>query len=223
LENWNMLDLSLYVLIDPAQLDGQDCAEVARLAADGGATLVQYRDKHGTTRQMIANAIAIKQALAPFATPLLINDRVDVAMAAGADGVHLGQDDMPTAMARALLGDDALIGITLKTAQDIEQAELGVIDYGCIGGVFATTSKQNNMPPLGLQGLGSLVDLWRARDGDMPLAAIAGINLHNAASVIQSGVDGVAVMSAVTAAADVKNAASLLKQSISQARQRRQA
>ena len=104
------VDLRLYALVDPEQAVGRDLAVLARLVAQGGATLVQLRDKHSDTRRMVAQARAIKAALAPLNVPLLINDRIDVALAADADGVHVGQDDMAVEDARRLLGADAIIG-----------------------------------------------------------------------------------------------------------------
>ena len=109
------VDVRLYALVDPDRDGGRDLAELARLVTRGGATLVQLRDKHGDTRAMVERARAVKAALAPFGVPLLINDRVDVALAAGADGAHVGQDDMAVADARRLLGPKAIIGLSIKT------------------------------------------------------------------------------------------------------------
>src|SRR5207302_7795083 len=117
-----MLDLRLYALLDPERSGGIDLAILGRHVADGGATLVQLRDKHGTTRRLIAEARAIKQGLAPFSVPLVVNDRVDVALAAGADGVHVGQDDMPVEEARRLFGPRAIIGLSIKTIAPAEAA-----------------------------------------------------------------------------------------------------
>src|SRR2546427_9141688 len=134
-------DLRLYALVDPEHSGGRDLAELARLVAQGGATLVQLRDKRGDTRLMVERARAIKAALAPFNVPLLINDRVDVALASGADGVHVGQTDMAAEDARRLLGRHAVIGLSIKTTAQAEAAPLDLIDYAGVGGVFATTSK----------------------------------------------------------------------------------
>src|ERR1700735_2676158 len=109
------VDLRLNAIVDPERAGGHDLAELARLCAQGGATLVQLRDKLSDTRAMVATARAIKKVLAPLHVPLVINDRVDVALAAGADGVHVGQDDMAPEDARALLGPDAIIGISVKS------------------------------------------------------------------------------------------------------------
>ena len=143
------VDVRLYALVDPDRDGGRDLAELARLVTQGGATLVQLRDKHSDTRRMVERARAVKAALAPFGVPLLINDRVDVALAAGADGAHVGQDDMAVADARRLLGPQAIIGLSIKTVAQAEAAPLDLLDYVGIGGVFATTSKDNPNPPIG--------------------------------------------------------------------------
>jgi thiamine-phosphate pyrophosphorylase len=196
------VDLSLYVLIDPAQARGRPLPEIAAAAVRGGATLIQLRDKTGTTRDMIDSARAIKTALAGSGVPLLVNDRVDVALAAEADGVHLGREDMDPRTARKLLGPDAIIGATVRSEADVVALAPEAIDYVCIGGVFATASKNNPDAPTGLTGLVRLA--LRARDTarGIPVGAIAGINESNAGSVINAGADGVAIVSAIAAAAD---------------------
>ena len=218
-----MLDLSLYVILDPAQCAGRSTKSAAEAAIMGGATLLQYRDKTASTRAMVENAAVILKMAKRHGVPLLVNDRVDVALAVKADGVHLGQDDMPIDMARAMLGEDAIIGLTLKTAQDIDTAPIELIDYGCIGGVFATKSKQNETEPLGLNGLHAMIDHVRRLDGDLPLDAIAGIDAANAASVIGAGANGIAVLSAVTKANDPKSAAAELKSIVMSAKRGRAA
>jgi len=200
-------DLRLYALIDPERAGGRDLAQLAGLVACGGATLVQLRDKHGSTQAMVEAARAIKRSLAPLGVPLLVNDRVDVALAAHADGVHLGQDDMTVEDARLLLGTNAIIGLSVKTRDQAERAPVEHLDYVCIGGVFATTSKDNPDPPIGLSGLQSIFSVMRRRDPDLPIGAIAGIDATNAAAAVAAGVDGVAVISALSLAADPQAAA----------------
>jgi thiamine-phosphate pyrophosphorylase len=194
------IDLRVYALLDPAQSGGHSMAELANHVASG-ATLVQLRDKHGTTREMIERARSIKAAL-PSSVPLLINDRVDVALAAEADGVHIGWDDMDAADARLLLGRQAVIGLSLKTVAQAQAAPVEYLDYVAIGGVFATRSKDNPDPPVGLAGFRSIWDAVRRRTPKMPVAAIAGIDKSNAADVIAAGADGVSVISAISLAAD---------------------
>jgi thiamine-phosphate pyrophosphorylase len=203
-----MVDLRLYALLDPAQRGGRDLGELARLIG-GAATLVQLRDKHGTTRAMIEAAKAIKAALSDV--PLLINDRVDVALAAEADGVHIGWDDMEAGEARLLLGKNAIIGLSLKTIEQAKAAPLDRLDYVAIGGVFATRSKDNPDAPVGLAGLREIAAVVRQRAPRMPITAIAGIDASNAADVIAAGADGVAVISALSLAPDPKAAAQELR------------
>jgi thiamine-phosphate pyrophosphorylase len=205
------VDLRLYALVDPERAGGHALAELSRLVAAGGATLVQLRDKLRDTRVMVEEARAIRAKLAPLHVPLLINDRVDVALAAGADGVHVGQDDMAVADARRLLGPDAIIGLSIKTPQQAETAPVELLDYAAIGGVFATTSKDNPDPPIGLDGLRRIADVFRRRRPDLPLCAIAGIDSSNAGAIIAAGVDGVAVISALSLAPSPTDAARELR------------
>jgi thiamine-phosphate pyrophosphorylase len=201
------VDLRLYALVDPERAGGRDVAVLARLLAQGGATLVQLRDKHSDTRLMVARARAIKAALAPLDVPLLINDRVDVALASGADGVHVGQDDMAVEDARRLLGADAIIGLSVKTVAQAEAAPLNLLDYAGIGGVFATSSKDNPSPPIGPAGLARIVGAFRRRAPEFPLCGIAGIDASNAGDAIAAGADGVAVISALSLKGDPQAAA----------------
>jgi thiamine-phosphate pyrophosphorylase len=205
------VDLRLYALVDPDVSGGHDLAGLSRKVVQGGATLLQLRDKTGSTLRMIEEARAIKQALAGTFVPLLINDRVDVALASGADGVHVGWDDMPVADARRLLGREAIIGLSIKTAEQAAKAPLDLLDYVCIGGVFQTSSKDNKEPPVRPEGFAKLAALVRARAPHMPVGAIAGIDESNAASVIAAGADGVAVISALSAAPDPADAAKRLR------------
>jgi len=204
------VDLTLYAIIDPAVAGGRTLAGLAREIA-GSATLVQLRDKHGSTRAMIEEARAIQDVLSAANVPFLVNDRVDVALAAEADGVHIGQDDMPASEARLLLGRNAIIGLSVKTVAQAQAAPLEHLDYVAIGGVFATTSKDNTDAPIGLDGLRAIVRAVRARAPDFPICAIAGINEGNAAEVIAAGADGVSVISALSLAADPAAAAKSLR------------
>src|SRR6266851_387831 len=212
------LDISLYVLVDPAVARGKPLAALAAAAAAGGATLVQLRDKVGTTRRLIEEAIAIKRALRGFGVPLIVNDRADVVLAAGADGIHLGRDDLDPTTARRLLGPRAIIGVSVKNESDVGGLALGAVDYACIGGVFATASKDNPDPPIGLDGLRRLRGLLRARAPQLPVGAIAGINEENAAAVMRAGAEGIAVISAVIAAVEPEAAARRLRALVDAAR-----
>ncbi len=199
-----MPDIRLYGILDAERLAGRDLARLAADSVAGGVTLLQLRDKSGDTRAMIENARAIRAAVAGRA-PLLINDRVDVALASGAEGVHLGREDMLPADARRILGPDAILGVTLKNAADLAALNPDMVDYGCIGGVFVTESKVNPDPPIGLEGLAKLRHV-AARSG-LPVGAIAGIGLANTAACIGAGADGIALISALYLAPDVREAA----------------
>jgi thiamine-phosphate pyrophosphorylase len=203
-----MVDLRLYAIVDPERANGRALPDLARAVAAGGATLVQLRYKHGATRALVAEARAVKAALD---VPLLINDRVDVALAAMADGVHVGQDDMAVEDARALLGPRAVIGLSIKTVAQAAAAPLDLIDYVGVGGVYATTSKDNPSPPIGVAGLRAIVAALRARKRDLPICGIAGIDAGNAAAVIGAGADGVSVISALSMRPDPQAAARELR------------
>lgn len=197
------VDPKVYAVLDPARCRGRPLAEMAEAAARGGATLLQYRDKTGSTRSLIRTADEIARALAPFSVPLLINDRVDVALATRCAGVHLGAEDMPVTQARRLLGPDAIIGCTVRSADEIDALPAAMLDYVSVGGVFATASKHNPEAPIGLDGVRGLVGRLGARARNLPVCAIAGIDHRSAADVIAAGADGVAVISDIFMTDDV--------------------
>jgi thiamine-phosphate pyrophosphorylase len=205
------IDLRLNAIVDPERSAGQSLAELARRVAEGGATFVQLRDKLGETRQLVEEARAIKAALAPLAVPLVINDRVDVALAAGADGVHVGQEDMSVEDARRLLGPHAIIGLSIKTVEQAQAAPVDLLNYVGVGGVYTTTSKQQKSKPIGVDGLARIAAVFHARTPKLPLVGIAGIEVSNAAAVISAGADGVAVISALSLAHDPMAAARELR------------
>jgi thiamine-phosphate pyrophosphorylase len=205
------VDLRLNAIVDPERSGGHDLAELARLCAEGGATLIQLRDKLSETRAMITTARAIKKVLAPLGVPFVVNDRVDVALAAGADGVHVGPDDMTVADARRLLGPDAIIGLSIKSVAEAEAAPVDLINYVGSGGVYVTLSKEQKKPPIGPQGLKRIIDVLERRKPAMPVCGIAGVDASNAAEVIGAGADGVAVISALSLAPDPTAAARTLR------------
>lgn len=215
-------DLRLYLVVDPNQSGGHDPVALAGLAARAGATLVQLRDKTATTRRAVARAKAMKKALKAGGVPLIVNDRIDVALAAGADGVHIGQEDMPAAAARRLIGPRAILGLTVRSEAEARAAPVELIDYVGLGGVFATASKANTTPPVGLDGLARIAAILRARRAGLPVCAIAGIDAGNAADVIRAGADGVAVVSAIAAAADPAAAARRLRELVDAALRNRE-
>lgn len=215
-------DITLHALVDPARARSRPLAELARQAVAGGATLVQVRDKAGATRAMVEEARAIHAALADSGVPLIVNDRVDVALACGAAGVHLGQQDMHPADARRLLGPDAIIGFSIKTEEEARAAPLEIVSHVFIGGVFDTASK-DNPAAIGVEGWRRLAAMVRQRAPGMPVGAIAGIDATNAGALIAAGADGVAVISAITMAEDAEGAARELRRVIDEARRGRAA
>jgi thiamine-phosphate pyrophosphorylase len=178
----------IYPLTD-VRLSGLSHAEQVELLSLGGATLVQLREKHMPAREFYEQA----KLAARRGVQLIINDRVDIALAVGAHGVHLGQDDMPPDAARKLLGPDAIIGYSTHNVEQAIAATKLPIDYLAIGPIFATATKTDTDPVLGLEGLRTV----REAIGDFPLVAIGGITEANARKVIDSGADSVAVISAL--------------------------
>jgi thiamine-phosphate pyrophosphorylase len=205
------IDLRLNAIVDPERSGGHDLADLARLCAQGGATLIQLRDKLSDTRAMVATARAIKKALAPFGVPFVVNDRVDVALAARADGVHVGQDDMAVEDARKILGRDAIIGLSIKTVEQANAAPVELLDYVGSGGVYVTGSKQQKNAPIGPEGLARVIAALHARSPKLPVCGIAGIDASNASAVIAAGGDGVAVISALSMTPDPAAAARELR------------
>lgn len=214
------VDLRLYALLDPAVAGGRTLSDLAGRVV-GSATLVQLRDKHSSTRAMVEEARALRRVLAPAQVPLVINDRVDVALAARADGVHIGQDDMAPEDARTLLGRTAIIGLSIKTVRQAESAPLYLLDYVAVGGVYATSSKKTKSPPIGIAGLREVVQAVRKRAPKFPICAIAGIDTSNAGKAVDAGADGVAVISAISQAANPGTAARKLREVVDRALERR--
>lgn len=203
------IDYSLYLVTDRGLARGRPTLDIVTAAVQGGVTCVQLREKECSTRDFIQQALAIKDFLKARGVPLIINDRVDVALAIAADGVHLGQTDMPLDVARKIVGDSMIIGISAESLADAVEAEKGGADYLGVSPIYATPTKTDTAPPLGLEGLRAI----RAAV-DLPLVGIGGLNRDNSAAVIENGGDGVAVVSAIVAADDPAAAADDLKQII---------
>jgi thiamine-phosphate pyrophosphorylase len=214
------VDLRCYAIVDPEVSGGHALPNLCRMLAEGGATLVQLRDKLSDTRVMVERARAIKAALGEV--PLLINDRVDVALATGAAGVHIGWDDMAPADARALLGSDAVIGLSINSPARADATALELIDYAGIGGVYGTTSKATENAPIGLSGLARVIETLKRKKHDFPTCGIAGITAANAASVIEAGADGISAISAFSLAKDPRAATAELRRVVDEALAKRQ-
>lgn len=210
-----MPDLSLYLVTDRGLSMGRATVDIVRAAVAGGATCVQLREKSCGTREFMAEARAVHEALAGTGVPLIINDRVDVALAVGAEGVHLGQTDMHISDARWLTGPDMIIGISAECVEDALRAQAEGADYVGISPVFSTPTKTDTAPPLGLEGVAAV----RAAVS-LPLVGIGGIGPANASAIIRAGCDGVAVVSAIVSAADPGRASRELKSIISAAKDR---
>lgn len=187
----------LYAITD-RRLSGLSHAEQVARLCDGGASVVQLREKHLGPREFYREAEEALKVARARGAKLIINDRADIALALGADGVHLGQDDMPPQAARALLGDGAIIGFSTHGPGQAAAAATLPVDYVAVGPVFATASKENPDPTVGLEGIA----LARALTGRLPLVAIGGISLENAPSVLAAGADSVAVIGALLTCGD---------------------
>lgn len=217
----NKVDYRLNAIVDGSLRDVGNLADLARLAADNGATIIQYRDKDASTRAMVDQAREIRAALAGTGVPFVVNDRLDVALASGAAGIHLGRDDIDADTARRLLGPDAIVGLTVKNAADAEAAIAAPADYACIGGVFETLSKRNPDAPVGFDGFSALrARIAEAKPG-LPVGAIAGIDVARAGQVVRAGASGVAVISAIFRASDIAAATRALRDAVDAALEER--
>lgn len=198
-------DPSLYLVTDH-RLPFARQLEVVEAALAGGVTMVQLRNPHLPARMLVEQARALRELLEPRGLALIVNDRADVAFAAGAAGVHLGQSDLPVAAARAVLGPAAIIGLSITAPEQMDALDAAALDYLGVGPVFATGTKPDAAPPLGLETLAAI-----ARRSPLPVVAIGGIGTGNAAEAARAGVAGLAVVSAISAAADPAAASRALR------------
>jgi thiamine-phosphate pyrophosphorylase len=192
-----LLEARIYPLTD-MRLSGLSHAEQVVRLSNGGANLIQLREKDLTPRQFFKQSQEALHIARQRGVRIVINDRVDIALALEADGVHLGQDDFPPEAARRLLGDRAIIGISTHNVEQARRAAAWPVNYLAIGPIFTTSSKRNSEPVLGLDGLRSV----REAIGDFPLVAIGGISHENALEVLESGADAIAVIAALLANSD---------------------
>jgi thiamine-phosphate pyrophosphorylase len=194
-------DLSLYLVLDPDLCADIGMVETARLAVAGGATMVQLRDKHGGTARMIETGLALKEILKDPGALLVINDDVEAAIAIGADGLHIGQDDMGPAVARAMIGPDMILGLSAESEALAAAIDPAIVDYAGIGPIFATPTKTDHKQPIGFDGLARLV-----KTAPVPTVAIGGLKREHVASVFAAGADGLAVVSAICGMPDPRAA-----------------
>ncbi len=206
-------DYSLYLVTDRALAAPKTIEEVVAAAIAGGVSVVQLREKDTSTLDFLLLARRLLNILRPAGVPLIINDRLDVALAAGADGVHLGQTDLPCREARQIMGPGAIIGLSVETIKQARQAEELDLDYLAASPVFATPTKTDAAPPWGLAGLTAL-----RKQTSRPLIAIGGINRTNVEAVLRAGADGIAVVSAICAAGDPAAEARELREIIAKVR-----
>jgi thiamine-phosphate pyrophosphorylase len=190
----------LYVILDPVAAGGRSLLDTLTQASAAGARLFQYRNKSGSMLEAYREALLLRQRAADSGALFIVNDRCDLAIAVEADGVHLGQDDLPFADARAIMGP-RLIGISTHRPDQVREATTGQADYVAYGPIFRTASKPDHEPVVGIEGLRQARRLTA-----LPLFAIGGITLENASDVREAGADGIAVISAVLQAADVSTA-----------------
>lgn len=201
--------LRLYLVTDRALSLGRDLEWVVGEAVKGGVSMVQLREKDMDTRRFIDLGSRLLRLLRPLGVPLIINDRVDVALAVDADGVHIGQSDMPYETARRLLGPDKIIGLSVENMDELRQAESLDVDYVAVSPVYSTATKTDTAAPFGLDGLREAVRLTRH-----PVVAIGGMNENTAPAVFAAGADGIAVVSAICSAPDPAAASARLLSSL---------
>lgn len=206
-------DLSLYLVLDPDLCAGFGMVATAREAVAGGVTMVQLRDKRASTADLIETGLALKSALSGSGARLVINDDVEAAIAIGADGLHIGQDDAGPGAARARIGPDMILGVSVETAALAARVDPAIVDYVGVGPVFATTTKPDHKQPIGLDGLALVVAA-----APVPAVAIGGIKSEHTAAVLAAGAHGLALVSAICGQPDPRDAACLITDAIREAR-----
>lgn len=191
-------DYSIYLVTDDGCLQGRELLDCVREALEGGVTLVQYRAKTASSAEMYAEALQLKALCDSFKVPLIINDRLDIAMAVGAAGVHLGQDDLPCAAARKILGEDYIIGVSAHNPAEAKAALQSGADYLGCGAVFGTATKAD-VKKLGTEGLAAI-----CREKGLPVVGIGGVTADNYREVRAAGADGAAIVSGILAQPDIR-------------------
>ncbi|KAA0690551.1 thiamine phosphate synthase [Neorhizobium sp. P12A] len=206
-------DLSLYLVLDPDLCAGTGMVETTRAAVAGGATIVQLRDKDADTASRIATGRALKMVLQGTGAKLIVNDDVEAAIAIGADGIHIGQEDMDARTARNLIGPDMILGLSVETLALAEAVDPMLVDYVGIGPVFATPTKPDHKQPIGFDGLARLVAV-----SPVPSVAIGGLKAEHTAAVLAAGAQGLAVVSAICGTPDPETATLRIAEEIRKAR-----
>lgn len=206
----NKDDLLLYLCTDRVLALGRPIEEAVEAALAGGVTMLQLREKEASTREFYQIALAVKEITQRYKVPLVINDRLDIALAVGADGLHIGQSDLPISVARRLVGDSILIGVSASTVAEAVAAQRAGADYVGAGAVYPTGSKADAGAAIGLDGLAQICAAV-----SIPVVAIGGVNANNAAAVMQAGAEGIAVISAILSQPDIGAAAAALRAALS--------
>ena len=194
-------DLSLYLVLDPELCRTHSMVETTLAAIAGGATIVQLRDKRAGTEGLIRIGRELMDAMRGTGVPLIVNDDIDAAIAIGADGLHVGQDDLPTKTARDRLGPDKIIGLSIEDETVARKVDRSIVDYVGIGPVFATPTKPDHKPAIGFDGLANLV-----RIAGLPSVAIGGLKRDHVEPVFEAGANGIAVVSAICGQPDPEGA-----------------
>jgi thiamine-phosphate pyrophosphorylase len=191
----------LYVILDPSVCPDRPLTDVLREAARAGARLFQYRNKSASMKEAYTEALVLRNVALDASVTFIVNDRCDLALAVNADGVHLGQEDLPLDLARKVMGPDKLIGISTHNLNQVREATAGKPNYLGFGPIFKPGSKQDHDPIVGVEGLRAMCKLT-----SLPVFAIGGIQIDQAEEVIRAGAHGVAVISAILKAPDVSHA-----------------
>ena len=200
------IDYSVYLVTDRRNKTDEEFLNIIEEAIKGGTTVVQLREKTASTKEFYDLALRVKEITSRYGVPLLINDRIDIALAIDSEGVHIGQDDMPADIAREIIGEDKILGVSASTVEEAKKAEIDSADYIGSGAVFPTSTK-DDADSVSKEELKEIVDSI-----DIPVVAIGGITVENASSLKSSGIAGFSVVSAIMSAEDPKEASKKLKE-----------
>ncbi len=200
------IDYSVYLVTDRRNKTDEEFLNIIEEAIKGGTTIVQLREKTASTKEFYELALKVKEITSRYGVPLLINDRIDIALAVDCEGVHIGQDDMPADIAREIIGDDKILGVSASTVEEAKKAEMDSADYIGSGAVFPTATK-DDADSVSKKELKEIVDSI-----DIPVVAIGGITIENANTLKGSGIAGFSVVSAIMSAEDPKEASLKLKE-----------
>lgn len=200
------IDYSVYLVTDRRDKTDEEFLNIIEEAIKGGTTIVQLREKTASTKEFYDLALRVKEITSRYGVPLLINDRIDIALAVDSEGVHIGQDDMPADIAREIIGEDKILGVSASTVEEAKKAEKDSADYIGSGAVFPTATK-DDADSVSEEELKEIVDSI-----DIPIVAIGGITVENASTLKDSGIDGFSVVSAIMSADDPRDASRKLKE-----------